>query len=41
MDALQKVFSTILQVLEIIKNFFADLFPQKEEEGETTEAAAQ
>lgn len=41
MDALTKVFETILQVLNIIKDFFAQLFPQKEEEGETTEAAAQ
>lgn len=41
MDALQKVFSTILEVLNIIKKFFADLFPQKDVEDETTEAAAQ
>ena len=41
MDALEKVFSTILEVLNIIKKFFEDLFPKKEEEGETTEAAAQ
>ncbi|MEE1322086.1 MAG: hypothetical protein UHM85_11250 [Acutalibacteraceae bacterium] len=40
MDALQKVFDTILKVLEIIKNFFADLFPQKDDaaEDETTVA---
>ena len=41
MDALQKVFDTILEVLNIIKKFFADLFPQDKEEGETPEADAQ
>lgn len=41
MDALTKVFQTILDVLNIIKNFFAQLFPQKDAEDETTEAAAQ
>ena len=36
MDALEKVFETIMEVLNIIKNFFAQLFPQDNEgEGET------
>lgn len=30
MDALQTVFNTILKVLDIIKNFFAELFPEKD-----------
>ena len=30
MDALQKVFDTIMGVLAIIKDFFANLFPQTE-----------
>ncbi len=34
MEALQTVFDYILGILEIIKKFFTDLFPQKEEEGE-------
>lgn len=40
MDALQKVFDTIMQVLNIIKKFFTDLFPQKDDaaEDETTVA---
>ncbi len=37
MPALQKVFDTILQVLEMIKKFFTDLFPQKEEDGDAAE----
>lgn len=32
MEALEKVFETIKQVLAIIKKFFEDIFPQKEEE---------
>ena len=39
MDALQKVFDTIMDVLEIIKNFFNQLFP-KTEEGEGDADAA-
>ncbi len=38
MDALTTVFETILRVIEIIKNFFAQLFPQKDE-GEAEEGA--
>ena len=34
MEALEKVFATIMDVLNIIKNFFAQLFPQ-DNEGET------
>ena len=30
MDALTKVFKTISQVLEIIKQFFKDIFPEKD-----------
>ena len=30
MDALEKVFETIKQVLEIIKKFFKDIFPEKD-----------
>ena len=30
MDALTKVFETIKQVLEIIKKFFKDIFPEKD-----------
>lgn len=40
MDALQKVLDTIRGVLEIIMNFFKELFPQKEEETEDTTAEA-
>ncbi len=40
MDALTKVFETILQVLNIIKDFFAQLFPQKEEEAPEADADA-
>lgn len=40
MDALQKVFDTIMSVLNIIKDFFAKLFPQDDAEGEDTEAEA-
>lgn len=32
MDALQTVFDTIMQVLAIIKDFFNQLFPKKEED---------
>lgn len=38
MDALQKVFDTIMGVLAIIKDFFNQLFPKQEEE-ETTAPA--
>lgn len=38
MDALQTVFDTIKEVLAIIKKFFEEIFPQKEEED--AEAAA-
>lgn len=39
MEALQQVFDTIKAVLEIIKNFLADIFPQKDEaEGEDANA---
>lgn len=38
MEALQTVFATILEVLEIIKKFFAELFPNKEEDTTETEA---
>ena len=31
MDALQKVFDTIMEVLNIIKKFFSELFPAKDE----------
>ncbi len=31
MEALEKVFATIKEVLEIIKNFFSEIFPQKDE----------
>ena len=31
MDALQKVFDTIMEVLNIIKKFFSELFPPKDE----------
>jgi len=31
MEALQKVFDTIREVLAIIKDFFEKLFPQQEE----------
>ncbi len=35
MDALQKVFDTIMGVLEIIRKFFEELFPPKDDaEGE-------
>ncbi len=35
MEALQTVFDYIKAILEMIKNFFADIFPQKpEEDGE-------
>lgn len=34
MDALQKVFDTIKEVLAIIKKFFDEIFPKKEEETE-------
>lgn len=37
MEALQKVLDTIRGVLEIIMNFFKELFPQAEDE-ETTAA---
>lgn len=30
MEALEKVFETIKQVLEIIKKFFKDIFPEKD-----------
>lgn len=40
MGALQKVLDTIRGVLEIIMNFFKDLFPQKEEDAEDTSAEA-
>lgn len=33
MDALQKVFDTILYVLDIIRKFFEELFPQDDAEG--------
>lgn len=39
MDALQTVFETILKVLDMIKGFFNQLFPKKEDE-ETTEPEA-
>lgn len=39
MEALQKVFDTIMGVLDIIKKFFAQLFPQGEGEGTTDENA--
>ena len=32
MDALQTVFDTIMKVLDIIKDFFAQLFPQDDAE---------
>ena len=32
MDALQKVFNTIMGVLAIIRDFFNQLFPKQEEE---------
>lgn len=32
MDALQTVFDTIMKVLGIIKDFFAQLFPQEDTE---------
>lgn len=38
MDALQTVFKTILDVLDIIKKFFAELFPAKEEDAPAEEA---
>ena len=39
MDALQKVLDTILKVLDIIKGFFAELFPQDDPaEGEDAPA---
>ncbi len=39
MDALQKVFATIMDVLNIIKNFFYQLFPEKapETDGDAAE----
>lgn len=41
MDALQTVFDYILNILNIIKDFFTQLFPQKEEgTDESTEATA-
>lgn len=40
MEALQKVFDTIMGVLDIIKKFFEQLFPKTEEgEGTTDENA--
>ena len=38
MDALQKVFDTIKDVLAIIKKFFEDLFPQKDAEDDAEAA---
>lgn len=38
MDALQKVFDTIMEVLNMIKAFLGQLFPQADGEGENTEA---
>lgn len=38
MEALQTVFDYIKAILEIIKNFFADLMPEKEAEGEDANA---
>lgn len=38
MEALQTVFDTILKVLDIIKKFFTELFPEKDED--TTEPEA-
>ena len=32
MEALEKVFETISQVLEIIKKFFKEIFPQEDAE---------
>lgn len=40
MEALQTVFNTIKQVIEMIKEFLEYLFPKKEEEAETTAPAA-
>lgn len=39
MDALQKVFETILGVLDIIKNFFNQLFPKQDEDTDASENA--
>lgn len=39
MDALQTVFTTIMQVIEMIKAFLAELFPAKEEAPEATPEA--
>lgn len=38
MDALKKVFDTIMDVLNIIKDFFAKLFPQEETPDENADA---
>lgn len=37
MEAVQTVFDYIKAILEIIKGFFEELFPKKEEETEPTE----
>ena len=38
MDALTKVFETIKKVLDIIRKFFEDIFPQKDEDVTEPEA---
>lgn len=39
MGPLQKVFETILGVLEIIKNFFTQLFPKQDDDTDASENA--
>ena len=39
MDALQKVLDTIMGVIEIIKNFFNELFPKKDDAQADPDAA--